>query len=371
MNANQSEASWCSRKRNAGLSSDDVKISAILPCYNHARFLKERIQSVLAQTYPVSEIIFLDDASTDDSLSLAKSILSDTTIDVRYYVNQSNSGTPYRQWNYGVLKARHELVWIAETDDSCDPKLLQNLLYYHLKNNSTITFSHSKVFSENGEDLGSISAYTNKYWPNLFCKNLCIAGDEFSSIIMSVNCAIPNASSVIFQRAAYLGAGMADDSMFFAGDWDVWTRIARLGNVSFVSRELNYFRSHQLTTRAKGITPRLAAEHLACKINALFHERVSSNCVIDAACILQQPTLYQKAPIVFSWRASSLDLFADIYLSYKRIKRAPPLTKSAWIALVLVSYLSKVFWFSQRVVSCLYLSTKNLYCKASRPFIRI
>ena len=45
-----------------------MRISAIIPNYNHAPFLEERIRSILAQTRRPDEIIFLDDASTDDSL---------------------------------------------------------------------------------------------------------------------------------------------------------------------------------------------------------------------------------------------------------------------------------------------------------------
>ena len=47
-----------------------MRISVIIPNYNHAPFLEERIRSILAQTRRPDEIIFLDDASTDDSLAV-------------------------------------------------------------------------------------------------------------------------------------------------------------------------------------------------------------------------------------------------------------------------------------------------------------
>lgn len=65
----------------------ESKILVILPCYNHAKFLPERIASVLGQTHPVSEIIFLDYASIDGSVDVAKSLLSGCVIEVRYRVN--------------------------------------------------------------------------------------------------------------------------------------------------------------------------------------------------------------------------------------------------------------------------------------------
>ena len=55
----------------------DLKISAIIPNYNYADFLEERIDSVLFQTYPVSQLIILDDASKDGSVNLIKNIKFD------------------------------------------------------------------------------------------------------------------------------------------------------------------------------------------------------------------------------------------------------------------------------------------------------
>ena len=45
------------------------KISVIVPNYNYEKYLPDRIKSILNQTYPLYELIFLDDASTDNSVS--------------------------------------------------------------------------------------------------------------------------------------------------------------------------------------------------------------------------------------------------------------------------------------------------------------
>ena len=54
------------------MENHSVEVSVIIPNYNYARFLRQRIESVLAQTYTDYEIILLDDASTDDSTSILK-----------------------------------------------------------------------------------------------------------------------------------------------------------------------------------------------------------------------------------------------------------------------------------------------------------
>ena len=93
-------------------------VSVIFPNYNHEKFLPERLGSVLQQTVPPAEIIFLDDCSSDDSVSIAKNILAKSGIPFRIVENKMNSGGVFRQWMKGIGLARHDLSWIAETDDS-------------------------------------------------------------------------------------------------------------------------------------------------------------------------------------------------------------------------------------------------------------
>ena len=69
------------------------KISVIVPNYNYARFLNKRIQSILDQTYQDFEVIYIDDASTDDSQTMISKFLSRNRIRAIY--NQVNSGNPF------------------------------------------------------------------------------------------------------------------------------------------------------------------------------------------------------------------------------------------------------------------------------------
>jgi len=244
------------------------KISAILPCFNHEKFLEERLSSILAQTHPVSEIIFLDDCSTDNSLDLAKRLLSSSSIDVRYVRNTTNSGSPFCQWNRGILLAKYPYVWIAETDDSCDVLLLERLSNRLLMDSSVIAFSQSRFLSSNGQDLGSALSYTNRHWPGKFRSDFSMDGQVFIDQFLCSECAIPNASAALINRAAYISSDLANESMKFCGDWDMWIRLLQCGSISFISDELNFFRCHPSTTRSIGISPKAAAEKLACRLSA-------------------------------------------------------------------------------------------------------
>src|SRR5664280_853615 len=92
----------------------------------HARFLRRRIESVLCQTYQDFELILLDDCSSDESRSLLSEYAGDPRVRIKF--NEVNSGSPFRQWNKGVGLARGEYVWIAESDDYADERMLERLL---------------------------------------------------------------------------------------------------------------------------------------------------------------------------------------------------------------------------------------------------
>ena len=101
-------------------------VSVIVPNYNHARFLPQRIETILRQSYQDFELLLLDDCSTDDSRAILSQYASDPR--VRLEFNEMNSGSPFKQWNKGVRLARGKYVWIAESDDYADPQLLERLV---------------------------------------------------------------------------------------------------------------------------------------------------------------------------------------------------------------------------------------------------
>ena len=69
------------------------KVSVIVPSYNHARYLDERLESILSQTYNDLEILILDDASTDTSHQILTRFYNEPR--VRILVNSTNSGSAF------------------------------------------------------------------------------------------------------------------------------------------------------------------------------------------------------------------------------------------------------------------------------------
>src|SRR5438874_12277656 len=82
------------------------KVTVVIPSYNHGRFLAARLDSVLNQTYHDFEVLFLDDASTDDSPEVFARYRDHPRL--RSVLNTVNGGSVFRQWNRGVREARGE-----------------------------------------------------------------------------------------------------------------------------------------------------------------------------------------------------------------------------------------------------------------------
>jgi glycosyltransferase involved in cell wall biosynthesis len=310
------------------------KITAILPCFNHAKFLEDRIHSILSQTHPVDQIVFLDDASTDGSADIAQKFLARFSGEVNYCINTINSGSPFAQWNAGIRLAKHDLIWIAETDDSCDNRLIEVLYSVISKSRAVLGYTQSRYISDSGQDLGSLLSYTDRLWPNTFRHSFSMEGAQFNWRYLSGLNAIPNASGALFRKDVYLSAGSANETMRFCGDWDAWIRICAKGRVEFVSDELNYFRCHASTSRASGYTPVAAAEYFACRLVACIGHtttRSSSLSAIDLVKGLLNPReRWQWDQAIHSLSLSSL---SEARRRYQELHNFPILSNKAWQAI--------------------------------------
>lgn len=81
-------------------------VSVIVPNYNHASYLKERLDSIYQQTYQNIEVILLDDFSSDNSVEILKQYAKKYPHKTRLVVNEQNSGRVFRQWNKGLALAK-------------------------------------------------------------------------------------------------------------------------------------------------------------------------------------------------------------------------------------------------------------------------
>jgi len=243
--------------------SPALPISVILPNYNHARFLKERIGSVLAQTHRPDEIIFLDDCSSDDSLAIAEELLSGSDIPYRIVRNEQNSGGVFRQWLKGLELARNDLIWIAETDDSAHPEFLERLVPYLARGEIAGAFGHIRYIDESGEVLHDLDSYFDNM-VNFSWDAACVvpAHRAFKRDFVVRN-VVPNASGFVFRRPQLSERERERLVQYrFAGDWYFYALLLRGGCIAYEPEAKSFFRlSRSGTSRNAFFTDRHLEEH--------------------------------------------------------------------------------------------------------------
>ena len=141
-----------------------IKYSFVLPAYK-ARFFREAVDSILAQTYKDFELVIVNDSSPEDLETIVNSY-DDRRI--RYYVNEVNIGGKnlVAQWNHCLEYAKGEYVILASDDDVYSPEYLERMNELVDKYPSVNVFRpRVKRIDENGNILhldGYISEYLSK-----------------------------------------------------------------------------------------------------------------------------------------------------------------------------------------------------------------
>lgn len=210
------------------------KISVIVPNYNHAPFLKERIDSILSQTYQDFELILLDDCSSDDSRSILERYRNHPKVS-HVVINETNSGSPFFQWQKGIELAKGEWMWIAESDDIAEVTFLEEMME-SVKPYPTVglAYCHLKWIDKSGDFMYSeTDENTVRFY----------SGKQFLSEKLAYTTTIFNVSSVIFRKSDYLRIDYTKYSSYRrGGDYMFYIQMSEVCDVVENGKVLDRFR---------------------------------------------------------------------------------------------------------------------------------
>ena len=229
---------------------EEIAVTAIIPNYNYAHYLKQRVFSILYQTKKIHKIIILDDCSTDNSkeeiLKIQQTISPYVSIKVVF--NQTNSGSPFRQWAKGMklVSGESDYVWICEADDYCDAHFLEMVEKPLLKEkNVFLSYSNTAFIDPVGNIIlkdvtTQIDLRKTGHWKKSYIEE----GVEEVKNYSYLNCTIANVSSTLIKNENY--DAIFDEIAEFhqAGDWLFYVSLMKKGKVAYTNKVLNYYRVH-------------------------------------------------------------------------------------------------------------------------------
>jgi glycosyltransferase involved in cell wall biosynthesis len=252
-------------------------VSIIVPNYNHAHFLPERLSSIRNQTFNDYELIILDDASSDNSISVIRTELAD--FPHQLIINERNSGSPCSQWLKGIQLARGTYIWIAESDDSCSPNFLRNMVET-IQKGASLCCCRSRPVDALGKTIDSIIYWPDQIDSRQWKTSFTMSSQDFCKRFLVNANVIPNASAVVFLRETSLhclSIASTLESYLFMGDWVFWMHYLTSTNkpIGYCNTDESWFRHHASTTRTSSVSREKQVRHVDeyCKTVAYFSKQ--------------------------------------------------------------------------------------------------
>lgn len=218
-------------------------VSIIIPSYNHARFIKRAIDSVLTQSYDRIELIVIDDGSTDDSVKYLREIT-----DPRYsFYCQENQGA-HVAINRGLGLASGEYLAILNSDDAFHPDRIKELLP-EFRNDPEVELLSTwiEVIDANGQQLAIKEGWHNlEPWPIAHPELSFQQTDDFGLNLLRGNF-VASTSNILMRRSLYNKSG-GMRNLHFAHDWDFLMRAAACAKCKLIPKPLLQYRVHETNT---------------------------------------------------------------------------------------------------------------------------
>ena len=196
----------------------ESKISIVIPTYNQAEYLQEAIESVFSQTYKNTEIIIIDDGSTDNTLKVVNSFNDNKII----FIQQRNKGASSAR-NTGIKEANGEYIAFLDSDDLWLKDKLRKQIDF-MRENQKVGLLGTGCF----QVIDTNKMIYKKIFPH---KNEILQKDliKYNPFIQS---------SVMVRKNVFNDIGLYDEKFKESEDYDLWLRIAQKYKIANLKQAL-------------------------------------------------------------------------------------------------------------------------------------
>ena len=255
------------------MKNNQNTVSVIIPVYNRVKVIDRSINSVINQTYPINEIIVIDDGSSDGTYDLVKRNFPQVIL--KY---QENKGVSNAR-NVGIKLAKSKWIAFLDSDDEWLPKKVEEQISL-LNINLSFKICHTdEVWIRNQVRVNPMKKH-RKYGGDIYnkCLPLCVISP----------------SSIIIHKDIFNDIGLFDEELPVCEDYDMWLRICSKYSVLFLDQKLiNKYGGHddQLSKKYWGMDRfrLIALEKMIDNPNLNSTDRMATiNMAIDKTRILQK-----------------------------------------------------------------------------------
>ena len=197
-------------------------VSIVTPSFNQATFLEETIQSVLTQDYSNIEYIIIDGGSTDGSVEIIRKYETD----LAYWISEPDRGQT-DAINKGFAIARGDILAWLNSDDTYLPNAVAQAVAFLQSNPETgMVYGDANLIDENGQVIGHFPARQTNY-----------------KKLLQGYVHIPQ-QTAFFRASLWQKVGPLDPTFYFAMDYDLWVRLAKVSKLQYVPKTWANFRLH-------------------------------------------------------------------------------------------------------------------------------
>lgn len=251
-------------------------VSIVIPNYNYGQYLRECFDSILAQTYTNYEVIFRDNASTDDSFQIAMEYYYKFRKNGNYFLlhnNKYNYGSDINS-NLGKEDATGQYLYTLASDDAIEPDFLEKTISVLEKNrNVTMVMTNRIEVDENGSRKSAVPFYN---------KSCVIPGEEQAGVFMMSGIAIPG------QRICRNDGSVQKIKKLVrvhevAGDWYNNFLYSCCGDIAYIKEDLCRYRVHSGNETHRSEDTLLASVEHFCLLNSFVDISKSFGMKLPAA----------------------------------------------------------------------------------------
>jgi glycosyltransferase involved in cell wall biosynthesis len=210
-----------------------ARVSVIIPAKNAAAYIRETIESALAQGTGVTEILIVDDDSTDDTASIVRAIR-----DVRLRLIANDSAGVSAARNLGASTASGQWLLFLDADDRLRTDAVATLVAAaKAAPHAVLVYGDYDLIDSDGRPIGRRGLLKGRRKPSGHVLERLARGNF-----------IVNGGIMLVRADAFQAAGGFDESLKYCEDWHCWCRLAAIGEFQFVPATLLDYRLHTTNT---------------------------------------------------------------------------------------------------------------------------